>query len=1001
MFLPAQVKNFLKKTKKEIKNIKSPEFLRPIAGEYLFKREPKKVMTFRVGEGMTPEEKEKARKVIEKYTKKAPPEPTIFTATLPEVMKSGFEREKERKKEQEIFRKKYPERYAEIQRIKTSFVVPGMAERLVKKGKLTPYEAELFRVPEVWPDIGAIKFVSLKNMTPELAREILKVGKKATKEEILSAFRKAIHKPEIKKILRGLSKESGAKEMDILTRARDVLLKKIKPEIIKPLHLPKTGEVEPKKIISKELKPYIEQAKIVKDVDEFKDILVSQGKAEEFTDLLKKAKIKDLGEFWNKIRPEKSVKITPEVPELPSEAVSKVRGIKPLPKAKKPVEAKIEGISKEIHKSDKELIEILTKKLKEAPLFRGKQEKLYTEARAKKLAELLRIRGKEKGEERFYKELAALKGELPKLQFQPIREGFDQKSVDRLFDMIAKNRVLGDWEKISAQKGLLKVLEGRIPTKGEISLLNDVFGEKFTKALLEKRPFFEKLIDMGMQLYNLSRSFLAGFFDFSATYMQNLLFAHRHPIRTSKNFVKSLKMFVSETFFKESMEEIVMRPTYKAMKKAKLPLTEMGGIITEREEMFMAPIAEKIPGIGRIIRATGRAYTGFLNRMRADIFDAYYKSAKLAGVDVTDEKFLKSLGRAIGNATGRGKLPGQLEKAMPVLSQGLFSARKLAATFDMINPEFYITLHPYVRRKVLEIWLAFLGGGLTLLTIGKLAGAEVETEPTNADFGKIKIGNTRINVFGSFQSIAVLLARLWKGYITSSTTRKRMVLGEGYKPTTRLDIISRFFSMKQHPTLTFIISLLRGTDQIGRKFDWKKDALKMYIPMVFQDAYDLFKEHGATGLPFFGITLAMLGVPVQTYTPTIRFNEKITKEVRRLQDKGYSEIVGIGAYMPGYPSLSLKENDVMQRYAEKLANYKISDLLVSREYKKLSDEEKARKINNEVRKAIRQAKVKMILEKIKELKGEELRRQLKKFRDDGLLTKTIFEEIKKEREIKF
>ena len=868
---------------KEAERVKSPSFLRPIAGEYLFKREKPKAMEF----PLTPVGKEVVKKFIEKTKRIEYPEVEV----------------------------KYPSRLA-----------------LRKYTKKEEFE--------------------------KLPPEKKELAKKAGEKELEKIFGMvlAFSPGELGRLI----------PKEAITKKGKILVSKLQPEI----------------------REFARKAGV-------KGEEISQDVA---------AKIY---EAFSKKQPKLAKKI----------GVLK-EGVEPLPKVKKPAEVKIEGIPKEleplaktegkipeptevVYGSDKELIETLTKRLKAAPLFRGKQEKLYTETRAKKLAKVLRIRGKERGEERFYKELAALKGELPKLQFQPIRESFDKKTVDRLFDMVAENRVLDDWEKINAQKGLLKVLEGRIPTKGEISLLNDVFGEKFTKTLLEKRPFFEKMTEMGMQLYNLPRSFLAGFFDFSATCMQNIMFAYRHPLKTAKNFVKSLKMFASETFFKESMEEIVMRPTYKAMKKAKLPLTEMGGIITEREEMFMASIAERIPGFGKIIRATGRAYTGFLNRMRADIFDAYYKSAKLAGVDVADEKFLKSLGRVIGNATGRGKLPGQLERSMPLLSQGLFSARKLAATFDMINPEMYITAHPYVRRKVLETWLAFLGGGLTLLTIGKLAGAEVETDPTNADFGKIKIGNTRINVFGSYQSMAVLLARLWKGYITSSTTKKRMVLGKGYKPVTRLDIITRFFSMKQHPTLTFIASLLRGTDQIGKRFDWKKDALKMFVPMVFQDSYDLFKEHGATGLPFFGTALVVLGVPVQTYAPTIRFNEKITKEVRKLQDKGYSEIVGVGAYMPGYPSLSLKENDLMQRYAEKLANYKISNLLVSKEYKELSDEKKARKINNEVKKAIRQAKVKMILKKIEGLKGEELRRQLKKFKDDGLLTKTIFEEIKKEREMKF
>jgi len=55
---------YLKRVKSEVENIKSPDFLRPIAGKYLLKRETEKPMTFRVGEGMTPEQTKLAYKKI-------------------------------------------------------------------------------------------------------------------------------------------------------------------------------------------------------------------------------------------------------------------------------------------------------------------------------------------------------------------------------------------------------------------------------------------------------------------------------------------------------------------------------------------------------------------------------------------------------------------------------------------------------------------------------------------------------------------------------------------------------------------------------------------------------------------------------------------------------------------------------------------------------------------------------------------------------------------------
>jgi len=525
--------------------------------------------------------------------------------------------------------------------------------------------------------------------------------------------------------------------------------------------------------------------------------------------------------------------------------------------------------------SDNDLISKITKAIKEARPVRGEQEKLYTKARGQKLARLMSAREKMVGEKGFYEELGALRGELPKAEFESIRTNFTQENVDRFFNMIKSSEKLDEWDKINAQVGLQKLLgkEGSgVPTKGELEKLYQVFGKDFTEAILSKRPLIDKLKDLGMQLYNLPRSTMTGIGDFSGTLLQNILFAYRHPVMTGKNFVKQVEMFASEKAFNASQTEIAQRANYQAMKQAKVSLTEVSPIVTQREEAFMASLAEKIPGVGKIVRATGRAWTGFLNRMRADVFDQVYDSYKTIGGDIDDPNFLKSLGEFVNAGTGRGSL-GKLERSANILSQGMFSARKLAASAQMINPAWYLRANPYVRKEALKTMLAYLGGGMAITSLADLAGAEVGKDPTSADFGKIKIGNTRFNVWGTYQQVAVLMGRLWKGYATSSTTGRKMMLGDETNPyaPNRLDLISRFFESKEHPTLSLILGAIRGTNQIGQPFSFSDETLSRFVPMVLSDGYDLWKEHGDVGL--LGLIPSILGIPTQTYgkqIPTIK-----------------------------------------------------------------------------------------------------------------------------------
>jgi hypothetical protein len=128
--------------------------------------------------------------------------------------------------------------------------------------------------------------------------------------------------------------------------------------------------------------------------------------------------------------------------------------------------------------------------LKEAKSVRGEQETLYAKARSQKFAKMQAIGQKTSGEKGFYAQLGALKGEMPKVEFEAIRGKISQEDIDSLFNMVKESPKIGPWEKLGASQGLAKMfgeLGGKVPTKGEIALLHEVFGKEFTQAILDKQ----------------------------------------------------------------------------------------------------------------------------------------------------------------------------------------------------------------------------------------------------------------------------------------------------------------------------------------------------------------------------------------------------------------------------------------------------------------------------------------------------------------------------------
>lgn len=531
---------------------------------------------------------------------------------------------------------------------------------------------------------------------------------------------------------------------------------------------------------------------------------------------------------------------TQQTPALQTQAGSR-------PTASQPGSSLPTGVSQQSSAVNK-----IIEALKKAKPIRGSQEALYSKERAARAGRVAAIGERVPGEKGYFQQLSQLKGRLPKKDFEGVRGALQQSDVDELFNVVEGGN-MPPFEKITAKGGLAKILTGEVPTKGEISLLEEVFPSEFIKEILSKRTLTAKLFEGAADALSIPRTLMSSV-DLSAPLRQGVFLAGK-PKQWLPAFRNMFKYFTSEKAYQASLQQIRSRPTYEAMRRNNLAIMEGGQVMTGREERFLSKFAEKIP----LVRASNRAYTGFLNQLRADVFDDILRKAKDVGA--SSPQLEESLASFVNAATGRGNL-GVFNRASGLLSTALFSPRLLASRLNLLNPAFYYKLEPMVRKEALKSLFTFAGMGATVLGIAKLGGAEVSTDPRSSDFGKMKFGNTRYDIWGGFQQPIRAAAQMITGQSVSSTTNLPYNLGEGYKPTTRLDIALRFFESKESPVFSFLRGLIKGQNFMGDEFNVPEEVINRFIPMVVQDLYELSQEPGQN--IFMGIP-APFGVGVQTY----------------------------------------------------------------------------------------------------------------------------------------
>ena len=595
----------------------------------------------------------------------------------------------------------------------------------------------------------------------------------------------------------------------------------------------------------------------------------------------------------------------------------------------------IEGIkTKPITGINQTAEQMLVEALKKSKAIQPQQQALYTQERGKRIGRVEEVSPDISGRARYQEELNILRGELPKVDFEPLN--LPGEVVDVLLDRIQYSNALHGYEKIGTKGALLKMERGKFPAPHEVKLLNKVFGGELMDVLMRQMSTGDKIWYWGGQIANIPRTLMASF-DLSAPLRQGIFMIGR-PKKFFGAFGAMFRSFAKEAKYNEVMAEISRRPTYELMKESGLDITGVRTSLRMTEEPYLgadilsrgAALAEKklppivskpLTLIPKGVEASQRAYTAYLNKLRADVFDSLVNNFKEMGLyDVKERgggvvrnissnpKLTQDLAWYINAATGRGHLPDLAMRSSDILNAVFFSPRLMSSRLTLLNPATY--LNPARSKAVrLEAFSDF-GKSFTVFTtisaLAYLSGREnLGADFRSADFSKIKMGNTRIDLSGGFgqyirTALQVSLPLLEKlglveeAELVSSKSGRRMAVGGGFNETSVREILVRFFSHKQSPIASLIWDALGQRSHEGGEFKLGKELLDRITPMIAEDIIDAAQDDPTKLRAIIVGTLVMFGAGAQTYGPSAeksfldqsgepyRGGDKVIDELNRL-----------------------------------------------------------------------------------------------------------------------
>lgn len=404
------------------------------------------------------------------------------------------------------------------------------------------------------------------------------------------------------------------------------------------------------------------------------------------------------------------------------------------------------------------------------------------------------------------------------------------------------------------------------------------------------KPTRQKILDLALSIWNLPRTLMSSI-DNSFPLRQGIMLSGEKAFYTS--WKPMFKANLHESDFQTINNAMLKSPKFEIADKAGLKITpiEAGTRPIYREEFFaggdLIEKAMKVPGLKILawpFHSSQRGFTTFGNKLRWDAFFNHYDNWVSQGLTGSAlNKRAQAWADFVNKASGKGNLgTGKVGEAIttvlnPIVFAPGFRVSRIQAPFSILQ-----TKQPEVQKLVaknLAIWLAEAGTTLGLI---KLAGGEVETDPTSTEWGKGRIGTIHFDLFAGEQT----LARTTAQFLSAS----RMTQTGKDVATTRGDILAGWVRSGLQPVAGEIWTQLAGKTAIGEKPTLGGELVSTMTPLWPRDLVQAFQSTGLIATPFVGA--AFFGGNMSVYDTTSKRSIKTIRDSMSDKSETYTAIDG-------------------------------------------------------------------------------------------------------------
>lgn len=366
-------------------------------------------------------------------------------------------------------------------------------------------------------------------------------------------------------------------------------------------------------------------------------------------------------------------------------------------------------------------------------------------------------------------------------------------------------------------------------------------------------------------------------------------------------FSNMVRTFGGKAVWDEFRADLISRPNYinGAYKEhgVALGVTEEAYPTNLPEKVNKIPIIKDIPIVNlpfeffsRAFKASEVGFNIFQYKNRADVADLMLALAEKQGEIVRGDNRIKGLGTFINSLTGRGSL-GKLEPVGNVINAPFFSLRRQVALVDSLTGYQMGEKSSFVRKQGAYATLQqILFIGIVIAIAKAFLGDKVDLDSTSADFGKIRVGDTRIDVTGGRASYVVLASRIIQGKTTSSTSGKVTLLNQGgFNDKTYFSILEDFGLNKLSPALGAALQIAKGKDRNGNKPTALGLLIGMYTPLGIQNLDTVLNNPNSA--PWL-LTSALDGSGILTNTyPNANIKTKAIPEGAKIKNDSFINAV--------------------------------------------------------------------------------------------------------------